>query len=796
MYYKKSTSKKVETRKAHAFSLPALQGCACDVLMRLPFAVAFLTIWSVELWAVPVVPGLHGNHHLDQSQSGWVLLGELGCMSCHKGDANSVLRNKGAPDLTRVGDRLSPDYLRRFIANPTKVRPGVTMPDLLQGKTATERATIADAITHFLLEKEMGTFDQGKLDGAPDIGRQLFHEIGCVACHNPRDEKGNELPDPGLLALGHLPQKYSQGSLSEFLFNPHRVMPAGRMPDFGLSRKEANDLAAYLMGPTAKPAKPLQVRAELVAKGRDFFTQLNCAACHSLGGVHKAKVSTPLIKLRDGQGCLSDNSKVLPYYDLSDEQRKAIGSALSKSSEVTPSADLVQETLVRFNCIACHKRDSYGGPSTGLLPYLKTSQEGLGNEARIPPPLTLAGAKLKPNWMRKVLFDGESVRPYMHTRMPKFSEDELRFLPALLAEVDKLEQVPFPEPERKDRGKIRQIGTQLAGDKGLNCITCHNFNGKDSPGFKGLDLITSYERLQPSWFYAFMRNPAAMRPGIVMPNYWAGGKGRPDILEGDAAGQIWAIWHYFSYGQGAHTPSGIHSPGHSLEVGQVVRTYRGRSRIAGYRGIAVGFPGGLNYAFNAETGTLSGLWKGDFISVGWGGQGSGNFNPKSRAVSLAQDLSFHALPKSDAPWPLLPVMNKENPVNPDPLYPKNVGYQFLGYSLDEDFVPTFSYRIGEITMEDKSVPVIREGKTMLNRTLSMNAVEPRTIHFRALVGKIEKVSDTSYKTPDLTLEVNANKATPNALRPLHAGENSFELLLNLALPKGKSALKLHYDLLR
>ena len=108
-----------------------------------------------------------------------------------------------------------------------------------------------------------------------------------------------------------------------------------------------------------------------------------------------------------------------------------------------------------------------------------------------------------------------------------------------------------------------------------------------------------------------MLNPANCRPGIVMPNYWAGGQGaRKDILEGKTNAQIQAIWHYRSYGQGAPTPSGIHSPGFFLEAGEVVRTYRGRSRIAGYRGIAVGLPGGLNYALNAETGTLSGLGRG------------------------------------------------------------------------------------------------------------------------------------------------------------------------------------------
>jgi hypothetical protein len=92
--------------------------------------------------------------------------------------------------------------------------------------------------------------------------------------------------------------------------------------------------------------------------------------------------------------------------------------------------------------------------------------------------------------------------------------------------------------------------------------------------------------------------------------------------------------------------------------------------------------------------------------------------------------------------------------------------------------------------------VIKEGQAMLNRMLSISSDEPRTIHFRALVGKVEKVSETSYKTPDLSLSVNANKATPNDLRPLHSDENSFELLLNLSLPKGKSQLRLDYDLLR
>ena len=202
------------------------------------------------------MPGVHGNQPLDDAQAGWVLLGELGCMACHEGDAASVLGSKGAPDLSQVGGRVSPDYLRRFIAEPTKVQPGVTMPDLLAGKTATERAAMAEAITHFLVGKADGRFAEGNsVKGNPNAGRALYHEIGCIACHNPRDDQAKELPSPGLLSLAHVQQKYGQASLAEFLFNPHQVRASGRMPDFQLSQKEAQDLSSYLMGSNVQPSK-------------------------------------------------------------------------------------------------------------------------------------------------------------------------------------------------------------------------------------------------------------------------------------------------------------------------------------------------------------------------------------------------------------------------------------------------------------------------------------------------------------------------------------------------------------
>ena len=133
--------------------------------------------------------------------------------------------------------------------------------------------------------------------------------------------------------------------------------------------------------------------------------------------------------------------------------------------------------------------------------------------------------------MKKVLFDGDGVRPYMATRMPQFGEPNLRHLPDLFARLDAVKQFEFSLPrseggnqKERDREKeMRTAGRELVGDKGLYCIACHSFNGK-APNKQGIDLMTFNERLQPSWFYHFVRDPNAFRPRTVMPTAWPGGR--------------------------------------------------------------------------------------------------------------------------------------------------------------------------------------------------------------------------------------------------------------------------------
>jgi hypothetical protein len=279
-----------------------------------------------------------------------------------------------------------------------------------------------------------------------------------------------------------------------------------------------------------------------------------------------------------------------------------------------------------------------------------------------------------------------------------------------------------------------------------------------------------------------------------MPSAWPDGVAAfTTILEGDTHRQIEAIWYYLSLGTSAADPPGVRSESTKIVVTDKAVTHRGRSRVAGFRGIAVGLPQELHYAFNAETGTLSAIWEGEFIQVNWSGQGSGEFTPARSPIQLAQDVSFAALADDNAPWPLLPVMTKESPVNPDPLYPKNVGYQFRGYQLDDVMTPTFLYSSGEVEIADRSEGAISNRQVKLRRVFQFHSSRDSVIYFRALVGDIQREGPQAYTLGRLRLLI--PDVTTN-LRSMPGDSGQKELLLRIQVPAGQSTLEVQYELLK
>jgi len=206
----------------------------------------------------PIVPGFERFHAggMEAVKGGRLLLGELNCISCHKPESGQdasgvasaprVPQRKQAPILDHVGERVRRSYLRKFLRDPRAIKPGTTMPNLFAAVPEAERGEKIEALVHFLAAT--GTLKRERADRkAAAIGQQLYHQVGCVACHGSRDNNGNA---GKLLAtsvpLGDLHGKYSIRSLAVFLENPHAVRPSGRMPGI-LNNQEAKQVANYLL---------------------------------------------------------------------------------------------------------------------------------------------------------------------------------------------------------------------------------------------------------------------------------------------------------------------------------------------------------------------------------------------------------------------------------------------------------------------------------------------------------------------------------------------------------------------
>jgi hypothetical protein len=287
------------------------------------------------------------------------------------------------------------------------------------------------------------------------------------------------------------------------------------------------------------------------------------------------------------------------------------------------------------------------------------------------------------------------------------------------------------------------------------------------------------ERLHKEWFYRYMRAPQSFSPNTVMPTFWPGGRaiGR-DILDGDANQQLEAIWEYLLEGRQARIPRGlVVEPMELLATDEAVMLRRSYQGI-GKRGIGVGYPGGVNLAFDAEQMRIGMIWKGPFADPGgvWRGQGSGNVRPLG--TDLIQFAVGPELDDARSPW----IVDEGRP-------PK---HQFRGYYLDHVQRPTFTYRYDGIEVEDYSIDGKDDssGATILKRKLTFTSERPRKdLAFRAGTGeRIDSIDDHSFLLGG-SLRILIDHQHRARIVDAPSGK---QLLIPLEIPGGKSELQLQY----
>lgn len=109
-----------------------------------------------------MIPALSNKHPPTEIQVGNLLIGELRCLACHTRSDSAPVLERAAPDLTDVGSRVSPEFLRKFIANPSSAHTDTTMPNVLASEDAERRDKIAESISHFLIAQSPRKYDGEK----------------------------------------------------------------------------------------------------------------------------------------------------------------------------------------------------------------------------------------------------------------------------------------------------------------------------------------------------------------------------------------------------------------------------------------------------------------------------------------------------------------------------------------------------------------------------------------------------------------------------------------------------------
>lgn len=733
-----------------------LHSLVMSLFQQLVFSVSFVVLASGA--ENPVILGV--DEQLSAKLRGELVVGELGCTACH----DDMRGHKEGPRLAGVAKRVRRDYFIDYILKPHEVKPGTTMPDLLSKLPEGERQEAAVALADYLWVGQEDLKLEAIAEDAVARGKKVYHEVGCVACHNPEGEQFE-----GSSSLIGLEKKYSVKSLTEFLENPLESRPSGRMPDMRLSHWEAGDLANYLLRDQKEEGKPKAERKSSKLDGEAYFRKLGCAQCHEPEQARK-DFATAFAKLDLSQECTSAS------YSLSPEQKEGLAKVkAAELPEKMPLASQVHLKMAQLNCFACHQRDELGGVADERDEFFTTTNLNLGEQARIPPSLTGVGVKLKPAALRRILISDGSVRPYMNTRMPRFGSENVEELVEWLGATDHAEEYEITRLE--DKAAAMKAGHELVGEKNLACNACHTFFGEKSTTLNALDLTAMWERLQEGWFHRYMRNPQEFHSSTIMPSFWPNGKSvRPEILGGNADKQIDAIWQYLSKGQESRRPAGVrpdpipYGPTNDEAV-MLRRQYTG----VGKRGIGVGYPSGINLIFDAERMSLNSIWRGDFAEMSpvWRGQGSGFVKEAGEGlVRFPAGPGFAKLEAIDGAWPVVPEGERA------------AGFDFLGYSLDEKQRPDFRYRFEGVEVLD-SFRDLPNGPR-LRRTVAFSEALPKGFFLR--IAKSEEENGFKKSGEDWVLSNGLLLRSSAPVTVVSVGEGQ-ELRVALA---GQEELRLNY----
>lgn len=731
----------------HRFELTYRSDADGPALVRL--------FWASESFPLEPVPARALFHEAPRAdllaiERGQRLYEGLRCNRCHRRE-HEPLSPATAP-LTAGASGLSRDWLVDWLSGPAGLPAHRAMPGFAFSRD--EAGHVAEALVAQARPPEFDEEQVSDRERAFRSGEVLFRSVGCLACH-VRDGLG-AIDSLGGGDLTRIADKRPAGWLALWLKDPARIHPAHRMPVFALSDDERRELVVYLSGvePPAAAAES-KLNADRAREGQVLIERSRCTACHDDGKARREPAMLPSIAgpLVDwSQSCVdapADRARGRPAYALDDGQRRDLKAFLAVQngplSLESPTAAATR--LLRQNqCLSCHERDGGSGLAVVAKSASRADTELAGqSDALMPPDLTAVGDKLRDEWLRQAV-RGEQRPwrlPWLRVRMPRFAhaEEDVGRLAQLFVAHDRVPpggpQAPWGQegagaharPTGSDEGF--DAGRLLAGSRGFGCVGCHKV-GKFEPrnvalATRGSDLYGLSQRMRPEYFARWLRSPIRVVPNLEMPSF---DSPRPEVLEGDYARQVAALWSALNDPKGPPTlDTSVIEQTLVVEAGAapaVVRDVFRPGEPANERSIpralAIGLGNRVNVLFDLDACAVQTCWGGDFARQRAAGK-SWFWEPAApiarQATATTPDLALRPADRSDAP-PIFARLESGRHGRLDSYRRQNDGLRLV-YSLPFD-LPTGEC-VARVTEE--FLPAARgagEGRSSFDRVIRVDGV--------------------------------------------------------------------------
>jgi mono/diheme cytochrome c family protein len=486
------------------------------------------------------VVNLEGAPILSKGKSLFI---KLGCHGCHLADGYAQ-EPKVGPRLYRVGSKVDPSWLFRWIKKPKGYLPKTRMPDF--GFSDED----ALAATAYLLDASEKNYrlPASYESGDPDKGKKLFESVGCQGCHELNGKGESFGPD-----LSRIGNKVNADWLVTWISHPHTYNEKSRMPDLRLDEEQASNLTAYLLQFGEKEEIPgLEAKLqdpELVKNGEVVVRRRGCFACHDIKGMEKEGRIAPelssfgrkmIAELEFGDSHIPHTWEAwartklkkpntfrtervldkMPNFHLEQDEIDALvvllkgfnGSKVpSQYRKILTEKEQVIETgrrlITKYNCRGCHNVEGEGGQ---IQKYLKA-------KAQYPPPLEMGdyhvGERLKSSWLFSFLKEPTPVRTWIKVKMPTFffTDKEVRDLTAYFEALSPGSGYEAGVHRSKDAA-VAQKGAEMVSY--MDCGRCHD------DGQKGIEFSLASERLRQDWIPKWLKDTRGMIPWTPMPSHW------------------------------------------------------------------------------------------------------------------------------------------------------------------------------------------------------------------------------------------------------------------------------------